>query len=265
MTVRTWAQCLRIERTDGTTIALTDLDKDVVYDGATYKANTSYTPAVIDGTATLAVNNTETQGYMYLTGVSKADIVAGLFDYARVYFLIVDYVALTKVKDLGTGWLGEATITDNSYSIEYRSLTQVLQQPIGRTFQKDCDARLGSTRCGVNLASYTDTGTLTSATSNSVITDSSRVEVDGYYAYGNLTITSGDNSGISREVRLFSSGQFTLFLPFPYAVTGSETYSVTAGCNRQLATCRDKFNNVVNFQGFPDKPQRDEASKFGGQ
>jgi uncharacterized phage protein (TIGR02218 family) len=265
MTVRTWAQCLRIERTDGETIALTELDKDVVYDGVTYKANVSYTPAVIDGTANLAVNNTETQGYLHLTGIPKSDIVAGLFDHARVYFLIVDYVALTKVKDLGTGWLGETTLTDNGYSIEYRSLTQSLQQTIGRTFQKDCDARLGDTRCGVTLATYTETGTLTGVTSNSVVTDSGRAEAANYFSYGNMTMTSGVNNGISREVRVFSSGEFTLFMPFPYDVEVGDTYSVYAGCNKQLATCRDKFDNVGNFQGFPDKPQRDEAAKFGGQ
>jgi uncharacterized phage protein (TIGR02218 family) len=102
-------------------------------------------------------------------------------------------------------------------------------------------------------------------TSNSVITDSSRAEADDYFAYGNLTMTSGDNDGISREVRSFSTGEFILFQPFPYDVEVGETYSVYAGCNKQLATCRDKFSNVINFQGFPDKPQRDEASKFGGQ
>jgi len=265
MTVRTWAQCLRIERTDGVVVALTELDRDVTYDSVTYKANASYSPATIDGTASLSVNNTETSGFLFLTGIPRDDLQAGLFDYAAMHFLIIDYSNNTLVKQLGTGTMGETKITDDAYEIEYRSLTQALQQPIGRKFLKNCGARLGDDRCTVNLASFTVTGSLTSVASNKVATDSARAEIDNHFVYGNFTFTSGLNSGLSREVKAFSGGQFTFFLPFPYDVEIGDGYSAYAGCDKKLATCRDKFNNVINFQGFPDKPQRDIASKFGGQ
>lgn len=265
MTVRTWAQCLKIERQDGTIVALTELDRDVFYDSVTYKANPSYNPSVLDGTANLSVNNTETSGFLTLTGIPKVDLQAGLFDHAKMTFLIIDYSDSSLVKTLGTGRLGETKIIDDAYEIEYRSLAQVLQQPIGRKFVKNCDADLGDSRCTKDLTAFTVTGTLTGVTSNRVATDSSRAEADGYFTYGNFTFTSGANDGLSQEVKAFSGGQFTFFLPFPYDVEIGDTYTVYAGCDKKLSTCRDKFDNVINFQGFPDKPQRDKASKFGGQ
>ena len=32
------------------------------------------------------------------------------------------------------------------------------------------------------------------------------------------------------------------------------TVRVTAGCDKSLATCRDVFANVINFQGEPHVP-----------
>lgn len=269
MTVRTWAQCMRIERTDGEVLAMTELDADVVYDSVTYQASVSYTPTTIDGTANLSVNNAETGGFLTVTGISKDDIVAGLYDGATVYFLLVDYSDNSLVRHLGKGYLGEAEIKENSYSIEYRSLTQKLQQTIGRYYTAECNATLGDSRCGVNLASFTDSGTVTSVTSNQVFADSSLIgtQADDYYNYGLITFTSGLNDGISREVKDYddATGQITTFMPFPYAVAVSDTFDVYAGCDKRKATCRDKFDNVINFRGFDMIPGRDQITKFGGQ
>ncbi len=171
------------------------------------------------------------------------------------------------MKILQAGKLGESKIYDDAYEIEFRSLAQLLQQPIGRKFLKNAPPNTADPNNGITVASWTETGTLTSATSNRIVTDTSRAEADDYFTYGNFTFTSGLNNGLSQEVKAFSSGQFTFFLPFPFDINGDETYSVYAGFDGKLSTARDKFGSdaVLNFQGFPDKPQRDKASKFGGQ
>lgn len=267
MTVRTWAQCMRIERTDGEVIAMTELDRDVVFGGVTYEASTSFTPTTLDSTATLSVNNAETGGFLTVTGINKADIVAGLYDGADVYFLLVDYDALTKVRDLGRGFLGEAEIKDNSYSIEYRSLAQKMQQNIGRNYAAECDAQLGDSRCGVTLASFTATESVTSVTSNQVFAATGLSQSDDYYNYGLVTFTSGLNDGIAREVKDYvdATGTITTFLPFPYAIAVSDTFEVYAGCDKRKTTCVSKFNNVINFRGHDMIPGQDQLNKFGGQ
>ena len=32
---------------------------------------------------------------------------------------------------------------------------------------------------------------------------------------------------------------------------------ITTGCDKQFATCRDKFSNILNYRGFPDIPPID--------
>lgn len=37
-------------------------------------------------------------------------------------------------------------------------------------------------------------------------------------------------------------------------LTGGETFTIFAGCDKRLSTCRRKFANVRNFRGFPYLP-----------
>ena len=48
-----------------------------------------------------------------------------------------------------------------------------------------------------------------------------------------------------------------LWEPIKGDVAKGRQIKLLAGCNKQLETCRLKFNNIVNFQGFPDLPGED--------
>ncbi len=267
--VLTWSRCARVVRTDGTIIAFTEHDKDITYDSVTYKSSISYTPTAKDSTSTLSVNNSEMQGYFALTGITKDDVVAGLYDGAEVFELLVDFSDSSLVKLLGKGYLGEVEITDNGFKAEYRSLTQKLQQTVGRFYTAECNAQLGDARCGVDLDLFTDTGTVDTVTSNQVFTVTELIgtQSDDWYNYGLITFTSGDNNNIGREVKDFNSstGQITTFLPFPYTISSGDTISVYAGCDKRKTTCITKFDNVINFRGFDMIPGQDQITKFGGQ
>lgn len=91
----------------------------------------------------------------------------------------------------------------------------------------------------------------------------SRFSDSGFFDFGVLTMNEGENEGLSREIKSFVPGQFTLQLPFPYPVLVGEEYTAVAGCDKSLPTCRDRFDNVVNFRGFPYLPGMDKIVQVG--
>ena len=265
--VNNYTTCVKITRVDGTILGITELDKNLNISGIDYIASAGYTPTEFDSTADLSVNNADLEGLLTNVGVSREDIVAGLYDYAGIEFFLFDYESYTKIRDLGKGKWGESTLVDGKYVTEYRSLTQTLQHTVGKVYGAECSASLGDSNCGVTLATYTVTGTVTSVTNNATFSDSTLTEADGYFNYGLLTFTSGLNSGttLAKEVRSFSSDEFSMQLPMPYEVQVGDTYSVYAGCDKRDVTCIAKFNNIINFRGFPFIPGQDQTTKFGGQ
>jgi hypothetical protein len=80
----------------------------------------------------------------------------------------------------------------------------------------------------------------------------------GWFDYGLCTITSGPNINRSIEVKAYTPGQWTLQLPFYYELAGDETYQLVAGCNKTSGVCKAKFDNLLNFGGFPFVPGQDK-------
>jgi uncharacterized phage protein (TIGR02218 family) len=166
---------------------------------------------------------------------------------------------------LKRGSTGEVQVRDGLYVVEFRSLSQALQQTQGAATLKTCRARLGDERCRKDLDAFTYDGTITAAASRLVFTDSSRAEPAAWFAEGVITFNTGLCAGYGQKIKAFAAGgQFTVSLPMPFNVAVGDEYTVVAGCQKRLEDCRDKFDNVLNFQGEPHVPGMDAISKPGG-
>ena len=264
--VTTLATCWKIMRSDATVMGFTDHDVDIVYDGVTYESSLGVDPSALKSTASASVDNLDVMGFLDSNGITDADILAKKYDNAEVYIFMVNYNDLTMgdIK-LARGRIGEIEVRDDIYVAEFRSLSQALQQKIGERFSTKCRADLGDSRCGVTLATYTASETVTSVTDRANFTASGLMEANGYYDFGLLTWTSGNNNGYSMEVKIYTVGVIELVEKMPYDIEAGDGFDVYAGCDKSLATCKATFDNVINFRGEPYIPGQDEVLRFGGQ
>jgi uncharacterized phage protein (TIGR02218 family) len=254
----TLATLLKVTRKDGWVFGFTDNSNDITYNGVLYQSNAGHTPTNVKTTSALNVDNLEIETYFGSGSSDATDLQAGIWDYAQIEIMQVNYRDLSMGHmSLRKGWVGQLKTGRNQIIVELRGMMQPLQQIIGRIYAPACDADLGDSRCGVGLVSYTVAGTVTASSSQHQFTDSSRAEAAGYFEGGKLTFTSGDNNGYSMEVKSFASGVIALQQGMPNPISVGDTYSLSAGCDKLLATCRDKFSNVVNFRGFPHVPGTD--------
>ena len=261
----TFAWCWKITRQDAQVFAFTSCSRDLVIDGITYEPATGFPPSAIANTASLAVDNLEVAGFLDSASITEDDLLAGLWDFAEVELFEVNFRDLAMGSMiLRTGTLGQVKSGRNTFTAELRGLTQRLQQPLGRLYLPSCPAVLGDSECGVDLEALRVTGTITAVTNRSIFTDTGRTEANDYFGAGNLTFTSGANTGFIVEVNQFASDQFTLSLSAPYDIAVGDTYSVTPGCRKRFTEdCIGKFSNGVNFRGYPDVPGADKALGTG--
>src|SRR5919197_391085 len=87
-----------------------------------------------------------------------------------------------------------------------------------------------------------------------------------WLARGLVTFASGVTAGRAIEVKRHTKrdGVVTIELwqePVQPPLPG-DTFSVTTGCDKHLATCRAKFSNTVNFRGFPHMPGNDFVTSY---
>lgn len=131
-------------------------------------------------------------------------------------------------------------------------LTAGLAQQIPRfTYQGLCNHVLYDTRCKIDEASYKIDGAVTVVSGNTLTIPGLNAQADGYYAGG----FAQDGSLDFRMILTHTGNDITLLLPFQQTVI-SKTLSVFAGCDHTIATCKTKFNNVVNYGGYAFVPLR---------
>lgn len=266
---RTLAWIAKLTRTDGQVFGFTTHDETVHYDGLDYLASPGLDVAALVSSAGFAVDNTEIR--ILADGVifARADVLAGRWDGCEFRLMRLDPNAVADgVQTRMVGTLGNLKPSSGLYVAELRGLRQQLQASAINVTQPTCRNRLGDTRCGVDMAAggRTVSGTLTHVTSAQVVRDSARAEAAGFFSYGKLTMTTGDNAGLSFKVRQHAAdGTLTLDLPSVFGFSVGDAYTLTAGCSKRLAEdCVGKFGNAVNFNGEPHLPGMDQIVAGGG-
>lgn len=84
----------------------------------------------------------------------------------------------------------------------------------------------------------------------------------GYYADGIMTFTSGGNSGLSYQIKTWDGITLTLDSPLFVAPNDGDTFVISPGCAHNVFDCLNKFNNIVNHQGFPTIPGMDSILNY---
>lgn len=118
------------------------------------------------------------------------------------------------------------------------------------------------------VEAWTRSGVVATVTNNKTFTvtlTESRA-VDDWFNYGVLHWDTGDNQGMAMEVRdwVNSTATVTLFLPMNYDVQVGDKFSINAGCDKKGTTCKVKFDNYINFRGFPHIPRQDDVFSIAG-
>lgn len=98
--------------------------------------------------------------------------------------------------------------------------------------------------------------------------DESRLASDPRYYDGGLAVcVTGDNAGLSNEIKTFDldsagDGEAVFYLRWPFDVNVGDVFTFYPGCDKTLETCRDRFGNSINFQGFPHVPGDDYLKNY---
>jgi uncharacterized phage protein (TIGR02218 family) len=265
--VTTLARCWLIARRDGVTLGFTDHDDDLVFNGTTLAARSGVDSSQVDASLGLAVGGSEISGALTSATLTEADLANGLYDGASVETWIVNWsdVGMRELLDVAT--VGEISRSDIAFTAELRSLAHAFDQTRGRLYQAGCSADLGDDQCKVALASPTFS-TSANATSGGRLDMRAALGAyaSGWFTGGVVTFTSGANASARAVVKAHAVVGAAHIISFwtllAHQVAAGDAFSITAGCDKAFATCRSKFDNIVNFRGFPHMPGNDVVASY---
>jgi uncharacterized phage protein (TIGR02218 family) len=262
--VTTTCRCWAVTRGDGVTLGFTDHDRGLEFDGIAFKADTGLSALALQQSTGLSVDNTEAIGALSDAAIREADIEAGRYDGAEVRAWLVNWADVRQRQLQFRGSIGELRRAGGAFEAELRGLTDVLNRPVGRVYQKPCTAVLGDAACGFDLSTpgYFAAGAVEEVEARRVFRFAELAGfAPGWFRHGVLRMESGGAEGLSgpikSDVQEADARVIELWEPLRAAIVPGDALRLIAGCDKRGETCRLKFDNYPNFQGFPDIPGDD--------
>ncbi|PCJ09364.1 MAG: hypothetical protein COB16_04095 [Rhodobacteraceae bacterium] len=253
-----------IRRRDGVTYGFTDHDRTLSFDGYSFKAGTGLTALALQQATGLSVDNTEAIGGLSDAAVREDDIEAGRFDGAEVTCWLVNWEDVLVRWLMFRGSIGQLRRAGGAFHAELRGLSEALNRPLGRIYQKPCTAVLGDGSCGFALDTpgYREDLPVEDVQRGQEFRWQGLAGYEpGWFARGRLEVLSGAAQGLSgmiKQDRSNGAGRvIELWQPLRAELMPGDLVRLQAGCDKRMPSCRLKFNNLDNFQGFPDIPGED--------
>ena len=261
----TVCRCWGIFRADDQFQGFTDHDLSISFEGLNFEATSGMTPHAIEQSTGLAVDNTSAIGVIASGAINELDLKLGRYDGATVKIWRVNWADPEERSLDFVGTIGEIKVSGQKFEAELRGQTERLNLPIGRIYQRQCDAVVGDAACGVELTDprFFAAGTVVEQLDASVFVVSGAAgHSDGWFARGVLRVGSGDGVGVRRTVKSDSFDErgnriIEVWETLPITLEAGTSVMLTAGCDRRWQTCASKFDNLLNFRGFPDIPGED--------
>ncbi len=255
------ALCWRLVRRDGVALGFTSHDQSLLVGGLIHVARPGMTPSAVVLGDGLAVDDMEVAGALSAAALTRDDLIAGLWDGARLELFLVDWRTPDAGRQLlASGTLGDVAVgegADAGFMAELLGPGAQLGASVIETCSPECRAELGDGRCRVSLRGRERVTTVSAA-------EPGRVQLAGAvpadHVQGEIWVLDGTAAGQTR--RLLAQADGWMLLDEPLALLPGDRVVAREGCDKRFATCRDRFANAHNFRGEPHVPGADLLTRY---
>ena len=265
----TVCHCWRLTRRDGIVKGFTDHDRPLMVAATLFQPLSGFSATEARDTLGLAVDTVDVEGALSSDDISESDIAAGLYDDATVETLLVNWAEPSQ-------FAAAAERHDRQDHAARRRLRGRTEKPrsCARPDQWTADRaqlRCRTGRCAAAVSRRASQGSRRPGT-RACRADARKISrVSGLDALrGGLVRTGTDRmdrrrpggpefrpSPDMREVRAAWTCRYSRARA--RRRRRAIAFVIRAGCDKAFATCKAKFDNALNFQGFPHLPGNDAA------
>jgi len=133
-------------------------------------------------------------------------------------------------------------------------LTMFKRPALKKHYQLTCPYTLYGSACGLNKDLYKYEGIVTSINHATIEINIGSTPNDNFFNGGFLQYESPTGVPYFRYIKS-QIGNTLILNQVPYDLSINDTIYCYPGCDHTMNTCKDKFDNLPNFGGFPWIPQ----------
>lgn len=253
----------RVEPIGRATIFLTDLDRDITYDGDTYSATKSLQGSAIDNSIGGSRSNFE---ITVILGdwITREEVLGGIYDGALIEIDAIFYDHIEHgVMPLAVGEVNGSSVPHMSTAfLQCVGRVSLSQRPLTEQYSPTCRADFCDVRCGLAIEDFGEAFTVSAVGSLRQFTATEvAAHDDDFYNLGTVQWLTGANTGTAVEViRSSSTGVVSLMVRAGATIEIGDTGTIYRGCDKTITTCT-AYANILNFRGEPYVPGSDYTAQ----
>lgn len=257
----TLCNCWLITKRNDQTLGFTDHDQMLQFDGQQFYPTAGFSQSATVQKGESAIDTSDVMGWLDDDRISPLHIRDGQFAGATVDTFKVNWRDTSIRHHFRKDFIGEVSEKDGVFRAELRSQHIALNQVRGKLYQRTCNANFGDADCGVDALSldHSSTCTIEQITgANQFMVSGLQARANGFADGGHIKWLTGERKNRSLQILRHVAGDpnHTIFVDEAdneLAQIG-DTIRLTVGCDKRFSTCKAKFANHLNFQGFPHIP-----------
>ena len=243
--VHTLCQAWVVTRRDGEVLGFTDHDEPVTVAGAVCSPEGGFLPSTHDFTLGSATDGTDIVGALTDDRITEESVELGVWDAAAVDIYLVDWGA-GEYALLSAETIAETVVDGILFEAQLRSPLAVLAEERGRLISRSCGwATFGDADCGFDLEAERIVLTVSDSGADWIEAPEIDTAPAKHFEHGVATLPGGERA----QVLVQDGPRITFWRPYA-ADLGAGVVSVTPGCNRSPARCR-QLDNEDEFGGLP--------------
>jgi len=142
---------------------------------------------------------------------------------------------------------GEAVLRSESVN------TSIRRNALRRMYQRSCPLTVYGAACRLNAEMFKVLGVVASVAGGQIQIASAGGYASGYFAGGYLTWQTLSGNTDTRMIVEHSGSAVTVLFP-PQTLAVGAAVSLYPGCDHTLSTCKNTFQNALNYGGYPYIP-----------
>lgn len=150
-------------------------------------------------------------------------------------------------------WVGRvvgSTLSGSQIEVSCESIFTSVKRPgLRAKFEVGCRHAIYSSGCRASMSEFKVLSTITAVNGNRLTFTSPSMPPSDYFTGGIVETFDGSTRFIAKH----TNDEIVLFQPMPSVIVTQSVF-LAPGCNRSMDHCKNRFNNLDNFGGFPFIP-----------
>lgn len=164
----------------------------------------------------------------------------------------------SEFRSLWVGRVVDVDWTESELQVKGESvMTSIGRNGLSRRYSFQCSYAVYGPGCTLATLAFEVATVVNGVSGNTLVVNAATGYEDDYFSGGFITWLNNETFTTERRfIVSHTGGTLVLDAAVTGLTAGSQEVKVHPGCNKEWATCKDKFNNLPNYGGFPDIPTK---------